>query len=195
MAQSDVLAVQERLNRQYPENRPRSVALQSESDQIAGDMRPELMLLLGAVGFVLLIACANVASLTLARATVRQKEFMVRFALGAGRWRIVRQLLVESILLASVGGVLAFCLLIGALAHSYPWPPKAWPEHRKSRLISACSRSPSLLHWLPARFSDWPRRCKLLVPTGHQVLGDNGRGSSAGPKGARLRGTLSWFPN
>ena len=105
-AQSDVLLVQQRLNRQYPENRPRGVAIRSELGEIAGDMLPVLMVLLGAVAFVLLIACANVASLLLARATVRQKEFTVRLALGAGRWTIIRQLLIESVLLASFGGAL-----------------------------------------------------------------------------------------
>jgi putative ABC transport system permease protein len=109
-AQSDVLLVQQRLNRQYPENRPRGVEIQSELDQITGDMRPVLMTLLGAVGFVLLIACANVASLLLARASARQKEFTVRLALGAGRPVIIRQLLVESVLLASLGGVLGLMI-------------------------------------------------------------------------------------
>ena len=109
-AQSDVLLVQQRLNRQYPENRPRGVDIQTELERIAGDMRPVLMILLGAVAFVLLIACANVASLLLARATVRQKEFTVRFALGAGRSTIIRQLLIESALLALLGGTLGLVI-------------------------------------------------------------------------------------
>jgi predicted permease len=103
-AQLDVLAIQQGLNRQYPENRPRGVEIQSEADRISGDMRPALVVLLGAVAFVLLIACANVASLLLARATVRQKEFTMRLVLGAGRASIIRQLLVESVLLAILGG-------------------------------------------------------------------------------------------
>jgi putative ABC transport system permease protein len=103
-AQSDLLLVQTRLNQQYPENRPRGVRIRSEADQIAGEMRPPLLILLGAVAFVLLIACANVASLLLARATVREKEFTIRFSLGASRSAIIRQLLVESTLLALFGG-------------------------------------------------------------------------------------------
>jgi putative ABC transport system permease protein len=121
-AQAEIESITANLEREYPQtNRDTTAYLVSVEEQIVGrDVRRALWLLLGTVVFILLIACTNMANLMLARASKREKEIALRAALGAGRWRIARSLLVESVLLSvlsGVGGLLLSFWGLGAIKY------------------------------------------------------------------------------
>ncbi|HKC88178.1 MAG TPA: ABC transporter permease, partial [Blastocatellia bacterium] len=148
-AQSEMSLIARRLAEQYPaSNEGLDVSATLLRDHLVKDYRRGLWILLGAVGSVLLIACANVANLLLARATARQRETAIRAALGAGRFRIIRQMLCESLLLGALGGVagmslawLGLDLLLAALPADLPF----WMKFNVDGRVLAFTLAVSLL--------------------------------------------------
>ena len=131
-AQADMDIVAANLEKQYPDtNIGNRVRMRPLLEIFVSDVRRALWVIFAAVGFVLLIACANIANLLLARATARRKEMAIRSAMGAGRWRIARQMLTESILLSVVGGTLGLLLARGGINLILYISPNAIPRARE----------------------------------------------------------------
>jgi len=128
-AQADVTTIFRRLEQEHPEsNKGLTLAVEPLHEKVVGKTRPALMILFGAVCFVLLIACANVANLMMGRATSRQKEIAVRTALGASSARIARQLLIESVLIALAGGALGLLLSMVGMKVLLSFGPSSLPR-------------------------------------------------------------------
>ena len=135
MAQAEVATIFRRLEQEYPEtNKGLTIAVESLHEQVVGKTRPALLILFGAVSFVLLIACANVANLMLARATSRQKEIALRTALGASSTRIARQLLTESVVIALIGGAFGLLLSIAGMRALLALGPDSLPRLQTIKL-------------------------------------------------------------
>jgi putative ABC transport system permease protein len=190
-AQADIETVAAGLAKEYPQsNSGRTVYLEPLHDALVGrELRTTSILFLGVVGFVLLICCANVANLLLARATARAREIAIRSAIGAGRGRIVRQLLTESLLLAAIGGALG----IGVGASILKAAPSILPTGLlpamvtitfDARVLAFCGVAAPLVGILFGLAPAW----QATGVSSAQVLAGEGRASTG--RGGRIRSLL-----
>jgi putative ABC transport system permease protein len=189
-ARSEVVALAGRLAERYPQTNARqSMTLEPLHEALVGDLRPALMLLLGAVALVLLIACANVANLLLARAAQREKEVAVRLAIGARRGRLLRQLLTESLLLSLAGGLVGALLAFGGVRALVASLPAGVPRAEEIAVDASVLAFTAGLAVLTGFVFGIAPAWRVSHAAGYQPLKDGGRGT-AGPAHHRVRNTL-----
>jgi len=190
-AASEMDTIEQRLVKQYPNEFIGSeVLLVPLSTQIASGLEPVLLVLLGAVAFVLLIGCANVANLLLARAASRKKEIAVRAALGASRLRLVRQLIVESLLLSVAGGALGVFLASSGLSVLKAVIPENFPRVAYIRIDGWVLGFTALAAFATAMIFGLAPAFQISKSDLTESLKEGGRGSAAGPLHNRLRSLL-----
>src|SRR5262249_54344955 len=188
-ARAEIAAITARLEKQYPGSN-REVTVESLANTVVGDVRPALLVLFGAVLFVLLIACANVAHMLLARAAAREREVAIRAALGASRRRMIRQLLTESVVLAVFGGAAGTLLAAVGTRVLVSLAPPALPQLQSVALDGralAFTLAVSVLTGVAfglAPSLDASRRDLTAS------IREGERGSTEGPRRSRLKSVL-----
>jgi putative ABC transport system permease protein len=190
-ARTEMVAITKRLEEQYPDyNTGTSADVVGLQEQMVKNVRPALLMLLGAVSFVLLIACVNVANLLLARAASRGREVAVRTALGASRGRVIRQLLTESVILSFAGGALGLLMAWAALGPLLKLSAGSVPQVFTvglDRWVLVFAAGVSVLTGLFFGIVPALRTAKLDL---RESLNEGSRGSTTGPGHHRIRSTL-----
>ncbi len=190
-AQAEASVIAQRLEQEHPlTNKEQGAQVVSITDEIIGDIRPALLMIFGAVVFVLLVACANVANLLLARATVRYKEMTIRSAIGAGRSRIVRQLLTESLLVALLGGGLGLLLAIWGTGLIESVGSKINPMFHDIQVDMRCLAFTFGLSIVTGLIFGLAPALQISKPNLAESLKEAGRGSGPSASHNRLRGVL-----
>ena len=183
-------AAARQIEREYPENKGWGVRLVPLRDDIVLNVRQALLVLLGAVGCVLLIACANVANLLLARVTAQSREMAIRSALGAGRFQLVRQLLTQSLLLAVFGGVLGVLVAFWGTDVLLKLAPRNIPRLAEARIDFPVLGFALLTSVLTGVVFGLAPALRMSRPDVNESLKEASRTSSGASAGSRLRGVL-----
>jgi putative ABC transport system permease protein len=191
-AQSEMDTIASALERQYPDaNAGVGVKLVPMHEEIVGDVRQPLLILFGTAVLVLLIACANVANLLLARAASRQRELAIRAALGAGRRRLIAQLLTESLVLATAGGAAGLLLAAWGIQALPSLAPSDLPRLTGVRLDTSVILYTSLASLVTGLAFGAAPALQSAAATAGEFLKERGRAESQGVRGRRLRAAFA----